>query len=86
MIYNQRVIYHVEHLNDSGRADIPFCHPRIERVTSQIVKTVHIELTGNQLVQEVLWIFSFEDGDGQVQLSVEVLIDLLHHQQGDIFV
>lgn len=34
-------------------------------------------------MEEVLGILTLEDGDGKVQLTVETVIDLLHHHQRD---
>ena len=42
-------------------------------------------LTGDELVEEALGVLVLEDGDGHAQLVVQVVVDLLHHHQRDVF-
>ena len=81
LFHHQGIVYDVEHLDDTSRTDISFCHTRIEGVAPQIVETVHIQLARYELVEEVLRVLALEDGNGQVQLPVEVAVDFLHHHQ-----
>ena len=37
-------------------------------------------------MEEVLRIQALEDADGEIQLTVEVVVDLLHHHQRDVLV
>ena len=85
MFYYKRIVYHVQHFNDTCRTDIAFCNSGIERITSQIVKSVHVQLTGYQLMKKILSILTFEDRNGKIQLPVEVIVYLLHHHQRDLF-
>ena len=84
MFYYKRIVYHIEHLDDTSRTNVTFRHSCIERITTKIVEPVHIELTGDQLVQEVLRVLTLEDRNSQVQLPVEMTVDFFHHQQRDL--
>ena len=81
LIDHEFIIHHIEHLDDACRTDITLSDARIERVAPQVVETVHIQLAGDELVEEVLRIVALEDRDGQIQLSVQVAVDLFHHHQ-----
>ena len=78
--YDKRIVHNIQHLDDSCRPDVPFCHAREKTVTSQIVKSVHIELAGDELMEERLGVVVLEDADGEVQCPVHLLVDTVHHQ------
>ena len=82
---NQRIIMYVEHLYYTGRADISFRNPCIETVATEIVKSVHIELTAYELMEKLLRIFVLENLYGKIQTSAELLIHALHEKQRNLF-
>ena len=82
----QVVVLHIEHLDDTGRADVSFGHSGIETVSAQIIQTVHIQLSAHQLVEEALGIFVLEDLDGKGELPFQLLVHALHEHQRDFFV
>ena len=85
-LHYQVVVFHVEHLDDAGGADVPFDYARVVAVAAQVVQTVHVQLPADQLMQEAFRVFVLEDADGEGQLSVHLLVDALHQQQRDVFV
>ena len=52
--YYQVIVFYIKHFDDAGGPDIAFGYTGIETVTPQIVQTIHIQLTADQLVQEFL--------------------------------
>ena len=61
MLYNEGIVYDIEHLDDSCRADVSFCDASEERVASQIVQTVHVELAGDELMEKALGVLVLEN-------------------------
>ena len=80
------VFFHIEHLDDACRADVAFCYAGIETVAAKVVHAVHVELSADQLVQELLGVFVLEYLDGKCELSVHFFVDTLHQHEGDILV
>ena len=79
-VHHQLVVHHIKHLDDAGRSDVSFSDTREERVAPEVIKTIHIQLTADELVQETLGILVLEDHQGKVQRPVHLLVDLFHHQ------
>lgn len=75
------IVNYVHHFDQSGRGYVSFGHAAEERVAAEVVHAVHIELAGNELVQEPPRILIFEDPYCEVGSG-----DSLHHQQGYLFV
>ena len=86
LLYDEAVVNHVEHLDDACRSDVALGNSCEERVASQVVETVHIELAGDELMQESLGVVVLEDSDGHSQPVVQVVIDALHHHQRNVLV
>ena len=86
MFDHQCIVDNVEHLDDACRSYVALGDASEERVASQIVQAVHVELTGDELMEEVLGILILEDADGERELSAEVMVHLFHHHQRDVFV
>ena len=83
--YYQVIVFYIKHFDDAGGPDIAFGYTGIETVTPQIVQTIHIQLTADQLVQEFLGIFIFEYLYGKIELTFHVLVHSFHQHQGDFF-
>ena len=83
--YYQVIVFYIKHFDDAGGPDIAFGYTGIETVTPQIVQTIHIQLTADQLVQEFLGIFIFEYLYGKIELTFHVLVYSFHQHQGDFF-
>lgn len=75
------IVDDVHHFYQSGGGYVSFGHAAEERVPAEVVHAVHIELAGNELVQEPPRILIFEDPYRKVRSR-----DSLHHQQGYLFV
>ena len=60
------VVVDVEHGDDAVGAYDALADTGEEAVASQIVETVHVELRGDQLVEEMLMILVGEDGDSRL--------------------
>ena len=82
----QSVVGHIEHLDNARTTDVALCNACIERVSTQIVQSVHVQLTGYQLVEYFVRVFVLEDAYRQIQLTFHVAVDLFHHQQRDVLV
>ena len=81
-VNHQLVVGHIQHLDDACRTDVSFCNAGIEGVATKIVQAVHVQLTGNQLMEYFVGIFVLENGDGQIQLVFQIVVYLFHHHQG----
>ncbi len=58
----------------------PFDDAREIAVAFQVIQAVHVQLTRHQLMQKFPWIGPFEDLNGQGQLAVKTLIEVLHQR------
>ena len=92
---DESVIDDIEHLEESFAGDASFLHAAEERVAAEVVHTVHIELGGDELMEEMAGVLVAEDGNGEIKTGLlvfrsagllQVAIDLLHHEEGDLFV
>ena len=75
------IVFYIQHLDDTCRADVALCHSRIETVTSQVIQTIHVQLAADELVQKLLRIFIFEYLYGQIQLPFHLVVHTLHQHQ-----
>ncbi len=75
------IVNYVHHFYQSGGGYVSLGHAAEERVSAEVVHTVHVELAGDELVQEPARILIFEDPYREVGSG-----DSLHHQQGYLFV
>ena len=66
----QTVVADVEHFDDTGGADVAFGDTCEEGVAAQIVQTVHVQLAGDELMENLVGVFVLENADGQIQASL----------------
>lgn len=86
LLDDQAVVGHVEHLDDAVVADDAFADAGEVAVAVEVVHPVHIELAGDQLVEEVFFVFAFEDADGEVEPALEFVVEALHEVERKFFV
>jgi len=84
LVDDELVVVDVEHRDDAVSADDAFADACEEAVTSEVVETIHVELAGDELVEEMLVVGVAEDVDSEVELSVGV--HALHEEVGEVLV
>ena len=84
--HHEAVVSDVEHFDDTLYSYVAFSHSGKETVATQIVESVHVELAANQFVEKMLWIAVGENLYCRGELAVELIVKLLHEQEGEFFV
>ena len=85
-VYSLMIVFYIKHFDDAGGPDIAFGYTGIETVTPQIVQTIHIQLTADQLVQEFLRITVSKNVECQRQAALEMTVQIFHQQARQVFV
>ena len=83
---DELVVVHVEHRDDAVGADDAFADSGEERVAPEVVEPVHIELGGDELVEEASRVGVVEYADSQLQTAIRFTVNLLHKKQRQMFV
>ena len=73
-------------ISDTVGADDALAHASEVAVAAEVVEPVHIELARDELVEEMLGVLVSEDGDGGVELAVQLLVEAFEKDVGDGFV
>ena len=85
--HHQIAILHIQHMYQSIHAHNPLTHPGIKTVAHQIIQPIHIQLTGNQLMQKrFLVIIALKNIDRQTQSTAKLDIHPLHQHDRNILV
>ena len=91
-LHDEAVVPYVEHLQEPFARHTPLLHTREEGVAAEVVHPVHVQLAGDELVEEMLVVLILEDRNRHVERSLfvarlaEVGVDTLHHKERYIFV
>ena len=80
-VHHQFIVHNIEHFDDACRTDVALSNSCEERVSPQIVQAVHVELRGDEFVEEFFGVVALEDFQSQVECPLHLLIDLFHHQE-----
>ena len=83
---DELVVFDVEHIDDTVGADDALAHASEVAVAAEVVEPVHIELARDELVEEMLGVLVSEDGNGGVELAVQLLVEAFEKDVGDGFV
>ena len=65
---------HPERFDDALHADLAFDHACVERIAAQVIETVHVELAGDELVEEGTFVRIVKDLEGQFQRATEAFV------------
>ena len=66
-LYHQFVIAYVQHLKQAFAGHTSFLYAGEETVTAEIVHAVHVQLAGNELVEEMFRVLVLEDRDRGIE-------------------
>lgn len=73
----------IQHPNDAFRTDLPFVYTGEKAVPPQVVHPIHVELTGNEVMQEAFGVVVIEDFNGRIELPIELFVESGHDQRAD---
>ena len=83
---NEHVVLDVEHIDDALGADNTLADAGEEAVARQVVEPVHIELRGDELVQEMARIGVVENLYGCLQAATEFGVESAHKKSRQVLV
>ena len=84
-LHHQFPIVYGEHFDDAVIPDDPLVDPGEKTVPVEVVHAVHVQLAGDELVEEFFWVFVFENTDGEGELPAKFLVQPFHEKEGDFF-
>ena len=84
--HHQLIVMHVEHFDDTCRANNSLAYTAVETIAAQVVEPVHIQLTRNELMQEMLVIIVGEYFQCEGEFSIIFIVHPLHHAERNLLV
>ena len=84
LFHHKLIIDHIEHFQDALTSDLPFNNAAEKTIARQIVETIHIQLTTDELMKKSLVVLIVENGNGHRKAPFEMLIQLRHNERRNL--
>ena len=87
LLFDAKLTVHdVQHFDDAFTSDFAFSHATVKAVAREVVQSVHVQLTADQLVEEWLGVMVVENFDCQVQGAPHLVVQTAHDECTYVFV
>jgi hypothetical protein len=84
-LHHQLALVHGQHLDDAVVADHAFVDAGEVAVAVEVVHPVHVELAGDELMEEFFGVLVFKNIDCQREGAAEFFVELFHKEPGEFF-